>query len=225
MAFLLPSEFRAPTDQEVYLDFDESKYEEIVAKLTVVQQAIFDKPVKHRYLKALYMKGLVDGKPMNKMLVDGGASINLMPYTTFHKLGKGPGDLMETDMMLKDFGGNTSKTQGVINIKLTIGSKTLLTTFFVIDGKGSYSLLLGRDWIHVNCCVPSTMHQCLISWHGDDVELVRANESMSIAIADPVFWELADFECFTSKLWEGGFIKISNESQQPMQAISSESLF
>ena len=31
MAFLLPSEFRAPTDQEVYSDFDESKYEEIVA--------------------------------------------------------------------------------------------------------------------------------------------------------------------------------------------------
>ena len=36
MAFLLPSEFRAPTDQEVYSDFDESEYEEIVAKLTVV---------------------------------------------------------------------------------------------------------------------------------------------------------------------------------------------
>ena len=58
------------------------------------------------------MKGFVDGKPMNKMLVDGGASINLMPYTTFHKLGKGPGDLLETDMMLRDFGGNTSKTWG-----------------------------------------------------------------------------------------------------------------
>ena len=47
MTFLLPSEFRAPVDQEVYSDFDESEYEEIVAKLTVVQQAIFDKPVKH----------------------------------------------------------------------------------------------------------------------------------------------------------------------------------
>ena len=79
MAFLLPSEFRAPADQEVYSDFKESEYEEIVAKLTVVQQAIFDKPVKHRHLKALYMKCLVDGKLMNKMLVDGGASTNLMP--------------------------------------------------------------------------------------------------------------------------------------------------
>ena len=49
---------------------------------------------------------------MSKMLVDGGASVNLMPYITFHKLGKGPGDLIETDMMLKDFGGNASKTRG-----------------------------------------------------------------------------------------------------------------
>ena len=30
MAFLLPSEFRAPTDQEVYSDFDESEYEEML---------------------------------------------------------------------------------------------------------------------------------------------------------------------------------------------------
>ena len=89
MAFLLLSEFRAPADQEVYSDFDESEYEEIVAKLTVIQHAIFDKPAKHRHLKALYVKGFIDLKPMSKMLVDGGASVNLMPYTTFRKLGKG----------------------------------------------------------------------------------------------------------------------------------------
>ena len=63
-------------------------------------------------MKALYIKGLVDETSMGKILVDGGASINLMPYTTFRKLGKGPGDLIETDMMLKDFGGNASKTRG-----------------------------------------------------------------------------------------------------------------
>ena len=84
----------------------------MVAKLTLIQQAIFDKPVKHRHLKALYVKGFMDEKPMSKMLVDGGASVNLIPYTSFRKLGKGPEDLIETDMMLKDFGGNTSKTRG-----------------------------------------------------------------------------------------------------------------
>ena len=112
MAFLLPLEFRALADQEVYLDFDESEYEEIVVKLTVIQQAIFNKLVKQWHLKALYVKGFIDGKPMSKMLVDGGAFVNHMPYTTFHKLGKGPGDLIKTDMMLKDFEGNASKTRG-----------------------------------------------------------------------------------------------------------------
>jgi hypothetical protein len=101
---------------------------------------------------------------------------------------------------------------------LTIGSKTLLTTFFVIDGKGPYSLLLGRDWIH-------TMHQCLIQWHGDYVELVYADESMSIATTDPMFWELGDFECFSGKLWKGNFIRINNEGQQLIRAVGSESLF
>ena len=100
-----------------------------------------------------------------------------------------------------------------MNVELTIGTKTLLTTFFVIDGKGSYSLLLGCDWIHANCCVPSTMHQCLIQWHGDDVELVHAGDSISIATADPAYWELEDFKYFSGKLWEGGFIKINDESQ------------
>ena len=80
--------------------------------MIMIHQAIFDKPVKHRHLKALYVKDFVDGKPMSKMLVDGGAFVNLMPYTTFRKLGKGPGDLIETDMMLKDFRGNASKTRG-----------------------------------------------------------------------------------------------------------------
>ena len=112
-----------------------------------------------------------------------------------------------------------------MNVELTIESKTLLTTFFLIDGKGSYSLLLGRDWIHSNCCVPLTMHQCLVWWHGDDVELVHANDSISITTVDPMYWELEDFECFSSKLWEGGFIKINDESRQPIQAIGSKSLF
>ena len=84
----------------------------MAGQLTLIEQAIFNKPVKHWHLKALYVKGFVDGKPMSKILVDGGASVNLMPYTTFCKLGKGPEDLIETDMMLKDFGGNASKTRG-----------------------------------------------------------------------------------------------------------------
>nr|AAX94884.1 retrotransposon protein, putative, unclassified [Oryza sativa Japonica Group]AAX94911.1 retrotransposon protein, putative, unclassified [Oryza sativa Japonica Group]ABA92939.1 retrotransposon protein, putative, unclassified [Oryza sativa Japonica Group] len=114
------------------------------------------------------------------MMVDSGAAVNLMPYATFRKLGRNAEDLIKTNMVLKDFGGNPSETKGVLNVELTVGSKTIPTTFFVIDGKGSYSLLLGRDCIHANCCLPSTMHQCLIQWQGDRIEIVPADSQLKM---------------------------------------------
>ena len=40
-----------------------------------------------------------------------------------------------------------------------------------------------------------------------------------------MYWELEDFDYFSGKLWVGGFIKMNDESQQPIQAVGSKSLF
>jgi len=162
---------------------------------------------------------------MTKMLVDSGAAVNVMPYTTFRKLSKGPEDFLKTDMMLRDFGGNVSHTRGAIHCELTIGTKTLLMTFFVIDGKGTYSLLLGRDWIHANCCVPSTLHQVLIQWNGDHAEVVPVDDSVSIAAADPAYWDFDQIECFFGKESAEDYIKINDDGQQLIRAVSFESNF
>lgn len=53
------------------------------------------------------MKRYVDGNPMTNMLVDVGAFVNLMPYTTFKNLGEKPEELIKIEMMLRDFDGNT----------------------------------------------------------------------------------------------------------------------
>jgi hypothetical protein len=37
------------------------------------------------------------------MLVDGGTTVNLMPYSMLLKIGKSDEDLTQTDMMLVDF--------------------------------------------------------------------------------------------------------------------------
>jgi hypothetical protein len=70
-------------------------------------QASFDKSEekKRRHLRPLYIKGHVDGWPMTKMLVDGGAAVNVMPYATYRKIGKREEDLIQTNMRLKDFEG------------------------------------------------------------------------------------------------------------------------
>jgi hypothetical protein len=50
--------------------------------------------------------------------------------------------------------------------------------------QGNYSVILGRDWIHANRCVPSTLHQFLIQWIDDEIEVVHADASAYIALAD-----------------------------------------
>jgi hypothetical protein len=54
------------------------------------------------------------------------------------------------------------EARGVISMELNVGSKSLATTFFVVVVQGNYSVILGRDWIHANHCIPSTLHQFLI---------------------------------------------------------------
>ena len=137
----------------------------------------------------MFVKGRIDGQRVSKILIDEGAAINIMPYVMYQRLGKGDQDFTKTDMMLKDFEGNVSPAKGAVCIELTIGSKTMMTMFFVINDKGVYNLLLGRDWIHANCCVPSTMHQCLIQWVGDKIEVVPGDSSYIIASTESDTYE------------------------------------
>ena len=59
---------------------------------------------------------------------------------------------------MSSFTGEVSKTLGIIPIDITIGSKTTLFSFFVIDSIANYNIMLGRDWIHANWCVLSSLH-------------------------------------------------------------------
>ena len=127
------------------------------------QNAIFQKPANHvNHLKPLHVKGYINGKLVNNMLVDNGAMMNLMPYSLYKKLGGSDKELIKTKRTLNGVGGNSISAKGFALMKLTIGSKMLATVFFVIEVQGSYSLIFGCEWIHGNQCVPSSLHQFLI---------------------------------------------------------------
>ena len=102
-------------------------------------------------MKALYLQGYINGQLVNRMMIDTGAAVNIMPYSTLRRLGRSAEDLIKANVTLNDFNCRPSETQGVLNVELTMGRKTVPTTFFVISSKGAYSVLLGRDWIHANC--------------------------------------------------------------------------
>ena len=65
-----------------------------------------------------------------------------------------------------------------------MGSKTSLSSFFLINFTANYNALLGRDWIHVNWCVSSSIHQFLLFWKGVEVEVVWANKQPFIENSD-----------------------------------------
>ncbi|KAK1666131.1 hypothetical protein QYE76_054290 [Lolium multiflorum] len=186
MVFILPAEFSAPR-----------LFEAPVAHLDCgPRPVIFEKPRErsYRHLKALYLRGYINGQLVNKMLVDTGAAVNIMPYSMLRRLGRSTSDLIKTNVTLSDFNGQASDAQGVLNVDLTVGRKTIPTTFFVVDSKSTYAVILGRDWIHANCCIPSTMHQCLIQWDGDEVEVVHADDSAEISTAGMGIWEASGQE-------------------------------
>jgi len=126
---------------------------------------VFQKPnEKDNHLKALYMRGHINEKPVTRMLVDGGAIVNLMPYSLYRKLGGEDEDLIKMNMTVSGVvGSEPISAKGVASMELTIASKTLATAFFVSEVQGNFNLILGRDWIHANQCIPSTLHQLLIS--------------------------------------------------------------
>jgi hypothetical protein len=84
MVYFLPNEFMAPANQVVQEEtFPDTNEDEqlggLMAQLILAKQATFDKPAKNRHMRPLYLKGYVNGKPLTKMFVDGGAAVNVMP--------------------------------------------------------------------------------------------------------------------------------------------------
>jgi hypothetical protein len=82
MVFELPSLFWEP--------------EEEVAEFTLgARAASFEKPEKLvQHMKPLFVKGYVEGRPVQQIMVDGGARVNVMLVATFEKMGFRENELM-----------------------------------------------------------------------------------------------------------------------------------
>ena len=140
---------------------------------------IFEKPASSmcQHLKPLYIKAHMDGRPVNRVLVDNGATINILPKSMLRKLFKTESDLIATDVSVSGFACEATKTKRVIPIEVKVGTMT----FFVVNIHSAYNALLGRDWIHSNWVVPSSLHQLLVFWKDDDnIEVVKADEKTFI---------------------------------------------
>ena len=93
--------------------------------------------------------------------------MNVMLYDTVKRLCKSHKDLKETNMTISNLTGGSTLALGFLITKLIVRSRTTNTVFFIVNAKPGYTVLLSREWIHANQCVPSTFHQQLQLWNGD----------------------------------------------------------
>jgi hypothetical protein len=126
MVFELTMESHLPEDTAARLDLG-------------TERAIFvDPDVLGQHMRPLYIKGHLDGMPINRMLVDGGACVNIMPWSLFSKLGHKEEALLKTNMTLSGYSGEVSDAKGIISKDLMVNSKTVPMAFFVVDIKCRY---------------------------------------------------------------------------------------
>jgi hypothetical protein len=96
-------------------------------------------------------------------------------------------------------------------MELTIGSKSLATSFFIIEVQGNYNVILGHDWFHAKHCIHSTLHQFLIQWINNKIEVVHMNVSAYIALANAT----ADCSMGALSAYRGGILQVTTFLASP----------
>ena len=74
----------------------------------------------------------------------------------------------------------------ILNIR--VGTKTTYTAVFIVESGTNYNIILGRDSLHHNYAIPSSLHHVLIQWNCDTYQMIQADEEVCLITSpDSVF--------------------------------------
>ncbi|KAM2911521.1 hypothetical protein FF1_004269 [Malus domestica] len=197
MTYVLSAMFGAEPDQSATMESDYLTAEPMMAHVSVeiagegelgkaessetskdsplrifTDKIVFSRPnmLLANHLKPIYVAAHLEGVPFKRVLIDGGAAINILPAKQMKKMGRGVKDLIPTDLTVSSFSGAITKAHGILPLEVDLGSKQIMLAFFVVDCTSTYEALLGRDWIHQSLAIPSTLHQQVAVYHEAEME-------------------------------------------------------
>jgi hypothetical protein len=124
------------------------------------QQAMFERPDHHmqHHLKPLFIQAKINDVGINKVLVDGGATVNLLSHCLLKKIGVSETDLKPHNVVLCNYEGKSGSSLCAVEVDLVVGTVKRPTLVLLVESKANYNFLLGREWIHGVGAVPSTIH-------------------------------------------------------------------
>ncbi|KAL0299885.1 UNVERIFIED_CONTAM: hypothetical protein Sangu_3149100 [Sesamum angustifolium] len=106
--------------------------------------------------RPLFVAGYVREQKVNRILIDGGSAVNILPLRILKELEIPIDELSNSRLMIQGFNQGGQRAVGIIRMQLTMEDMVSSALFHVIDAKTSYNMLLGRPWLHENAVVPST---------------------------------------------------------------------
>ncbi|XP_050255581.1 uncharacterized protein LOC126701492 [Quercus robur] len=107
---------------------------------------------------ALVITARMNGFIIKRVLIDQGSGGKVMYPDLFKGLSLKNEDLSKYDMPLMGFDGRMVIPEEQISLPVNMEGKEVMVTFIVVASFSSYTLILGRPWIHAMGAVPSTLH-------------------------------------------------------------------
>ena len=105
---------------------------------------------------------VIGNSSVKRVLVDGGASVDILFHEAFLRMGYNDSQLTPSDMPIYGFNGAETKVEGIIQLPMTMGQEpcevTQMLNFLVIKAVSSYNAILGRTGISAFQAIASTYH-------------------------------------------------------------------
>ena len=144
---------------------------------------------------------------IRRALVDTGASLNLIPASTFKAAGIPLSKIVGAPIKVFSFTGIHECIIGSVQLVLKVGPIIALTRFHVIDSPVSYHALLGRPWLHKHKLVPYTYHQCVKG---------RFNGKPIRIPANPTLFDLSEAHYFEATFYDELTLNGEDSTSRPV---------
>ncbi|KAL0336632.1 UNVERIFIED_CONTAM: hypothetical protein Sradi_4875100 [Sesamum radiatum] len=186
---------------------DSSDTDDCMSTITFTDEDLLlgSKPHNH----PLFVAGYVREQKVNRILIDGGSAVNILPLRILKELEIPVDELSNSRLMIQGFNQGGQRAVGIIRMQLTMEDMVSNALFHVIDAKTSYNMLLSRPWLHENAIVPSTWHQCFKYYRNGIVKKVLG-DNKPFTEAESHF---ADAKYYIEEANEGKEILLPEESK------------
>ncbi|XP_063938092.1 uncharacterized protein LOC135147953 [Daucus carota subsp. sativus] len=118
--------------------------------------------VKFPHDDPLVITPVIGNSSVKRVLVDNGASVDILFYDAYEKMGYSDTQLTPSDMPIYGFNNVETKIEGMIQLPVTMGTEprqaTCMLNFLVVKASSTYNAILGRTGIHAFKAIPSTYH-------------------------------------------------------------------